>query len=885
MGTMNTKTLLALFVLASFAFATNIDNANYTGSMNVWQFVTDMQFTTTFSASSGGQPLASGDTVTSGSTIEITPSISATWANPDLSIVSIYPLCSGSGCPQMINHTGSVNTNRPVVWLSTATFNTHKSYGDANDWSKNETRAAQLEPFATEPMTYTTGPGKSYPNKEGGANIYCKGTVEVLDGTTVVGSAALPASGPVSFTLSGAGSHPLAVQLKGVACFAAVEKHPLDKGTQWFYFYYFTRPSPTTVIPATMAVSATIPVVVSSCNITHTAYTTTGSVDEDYFMLITPITNSGAISQVKSVTTTNSDYTVEPFQVSLCATLGFPSSLCPTSNGFNVDIPTGSARDTYVLVTRGANPDPTQTLPITYTAQTSSESCTDVLSLGNPDCPVIVCSVDPSAFTMRTQDVLNATVTCENLAGQSIPCIDANWSWSNGLAGDFITKTEAFAEAYSTSPPSSRGLLNYNSCSAWCFSEISLTPDPPRCTFDPTSATLAIDGSQNFSLICEDPIGTVVTPTNAIYDLINGLGGNTSGESVSGVTYNAPSISSSGDLLGFATLPTDVPPIIGAVAIAPIDVIVPDITSCEVTPAVVAPPDINLSQNMGMEWTVVCRNAANAVVPCSGEEWRWENGLSGPVPGDHPSASSSNVITHSTSAPGSSGQLTYYTIGANCSSNVTLLDHLDGWCTFSPPSASMGYTQSRYFTLNCMNNISGTPVPFTPDSAVYNRVAGLLGETSNSSVNGTTYTSPAINNSGVLEGLGYTNLFAPALYLAANASIRVGIGGGNDIGDNEWCTINGLGVRSITVNPGKSYWVQIKCGPNHNETCAVGDVQWSVDPNGLMSYTGNNLGLGFTITRSTPIDTHLTLYATILSQNHGCSKELYVDKDNCLTES
>ena len=879
-GIMNLRTIIVLFVvLAQFSYAatTTIDNANYTGGMSKWYFASDMQFTTTFTVAANGTTLQAGDSVVDGSTLTVTPSITATWATPDLAIVSIYPNCL-AGCPTLINSTG-VNTNRPIVWLASATFNHHQTLGTSNDWNNNATLAAQLEPFATQPMTFD--PGSSRPlqyNKAGGANMYCKGTLEVLDGSTVVGNSPLPAVAPISFTLSGAGSHQLATRLKDVVCFGAVEVNP---GTSWFYNYYFTRKTPSTIIPATMGISGIIPIIVSSCNITHTTYTTTGSVNEDYFMLITPITNNGATAQVQSVTSGNSDYTVEPFPVSLCATLGFPSSLCPTDNGFNTNIPTGSTQDTYVLATRGASPDPANALPVTYNALASGQSCTDALSIPGGNTPV-VCGIDPSAFTMRTQDLLHSTVACDNLAGNSVPCVGDNWYWDSGLVGDFTLKDNTQADAYSTSAPGSSGLLNYNSASAWCFSEISLTIDPARCVFNPVSANIAISSSQHFALVCEE------TPTSATYDLINGLVGITLDDTpaTAGTTFTADSLPSVGDLRGVATLPSDASPIIGAVAIAPINVFTPDIVSCEITPAVVAPPDINLSSNMGMEWTVVCRNAASEVVPCSGSDWRWENGLNGPAPTEHPVATSERVMTHSTSSGGSSGQLNYYTTGASCTSSVTLLDHLDGWCTFSPPSARLNYNAVKAFTLSCMNNLSGTPVPFTPDSATYDLIAGLAGSTSAESVTGVTYTAPATNSSGELEGLGYTSLFAPARYLAAQAPIRVGTGGGNnDQGDTEWCTIDGLGVSTITVHPGESGWVQLKCGKEHNETCAVGDVQWSIDPSGLMSYQSDNLGFAYDLLKDVPVGTHFTLYATILSKNHGCSKELYVDKPDCYDQS
>jgi hypothetical protein len=276
--------------------------------------------------------------------------------------------------------------------------------------------------------------------------------------------------------------------------------------------------------------------------------------------------------RVTGVSSSNPDFTAAPFNPALCNILGFPPSVCPASNGFNSDIASGGDKDLYVLITAGGGASGGTTL--TFNAQTVSTACggpamgSDTVDLNG----VVRCSIDPNALTFGTLELAHFDVSCENLAGDPMACSGSNWFWADGLVGDFTEKTNTHANAYTTSPPGASGTLRYASGIAECFSDIDVTNPTYECEFVPPSATMNISTSKHFDLNCFKNGGPKV-PDTADYDLIDGLSGSTSGGSTGGVTYNAPGSPDTGKLRGIGFFNDAPDPILGAVALAPINVV------------------------------------------------------------------------------------------------------------------------------------------------------------------------------------------------------------------------------------------------------------------------------------------------------------------------
>lgn len=872
------KTAVMLIVLVSMAWATNIDNANFTERSRSFYVVTDLQFTSDFTAMSGGRAVSSGDTVTAGN-ITITPSFNGRWATPDLSVLNSYPNVPGTICQHMRGYTSGVATSQPVTWLDPTTFDSHKNFGTYSPviTDSSSPRVAQLTPFVTQRVTYMNSTG-TYPNKEGGVQLYCKGTLQVLlDGVSAANST-LPTVNAVDMAVNTSGSHTISTRMTNVSCFAVVVKHPEQQGTECYALFYFTNDSRANIPPVMANTTITITITPSggNCSFNHTDITASASPgNADIVLMNFSMHNNADAIQVANVTSSNpSSYSVEPFPTLICATLGFPSSLCPSSNGFNQTIAAGADHSLMVLFTRSSGAS--GPLTITFSAHTTlpqPATCSDSATFNDDDTP-FTCTMVPPSLRLAPYDVGRFTLGCQNLRGDTVDCQGNNWSWTT-LRGDFVERDNTHALAYTDNSVRGVGRLNYRSITALCGSDVDNTgPSPWDCTFNPASATLFVEQSQYFQLICN------VTPSAATYNLTNGLNGTLTDPSTAGVNYTAPTGPTAGNLRGFAEFTSAPAYTVGRLVFAPITVIATPIRSCEITPALVAPPAINLSPMEIMEWDVTCRDASGIPTPCVGTDWRWESGLNGNVP----VATNAYADAYSTSAGGSAGLLSYYTAGANCSSNVTLYSGpLRGWCDLDPTRANLKFNVSRYFALRCFDNRSGTPVPFTPDSADYNRVAGLAGSLSNGSVAGVTYVAPSYNNSGMLEALAWTTLFPGIAGFAALASITVsetGEGGGPDTGDTEWCTIDGRGVTVIGVFPNETYWIGIKCGKFYNETCSLFYTRWDVRPSEAANWRADNTGISISIIGKP--GTVGTISAVVDKDGHGCSKAFYINKPDCL---
>ncbi len=584
---MNNKSILVLLLLVSAVWATSINNAHFDASDSTWHFYTDMQITADFNLELVSGEVASGvdenniqtgDAVCSGSVLRVTPDLDSEWATPDLDIVSIYPTCGGGYCPAMISY-GTVNTNRDITWLTSSVFNNHQTFGNANDFSQDQSRYTQLGTFHTQTVTYNQNLGVFDSGKRGGANIFCKGDFQVRDGGTIAGSTSLPSTAPVDFTVSTVGSHAITGRIDNADCFGALVKHPINDVDHpaWFFMYYFTHKSTSTSNSLSSGslgldtVTITVQDSGGICLMNEIDVDASSSLsDEDFIMLRTTMHNSGDPIQVTSVTGSSSHFDVDPFPVALCDILGFPPSICPSSNGFGETINSGGNKDLYVLIER--LPGATGGTILTFNAETISASCggtascTDTLNLGN-NVPVF-CEIEPTELTYGTLEVAEFLVACENLAGDPISCVGNNWYWDS-ISGGFVEATNTHALAYPESPPGSSGTLNYESGIAHCLSDVDVITPYYECEFIPPSAEMDTGDSEYFELNCFAG-GSSSTPDDADYAPIDGLLGSTSNSSTDGTTFDAGA-DSDGDLQGYAFWndPVD-DPVLGAIALAPI---------------------------------------------------------------------------------------------------------------------------------------------------------------------------------------------------------------------------------------------------------------------------------------------------------------------------
>lgn len=587
------RLLMAFLLLSVAVFATNVNNAHYEGTASDLYLETDMQFTTDFTLSVdpnyvvSGDPsdLQSGDTVCTGAQVTVDPTVNAKWATPDFDAVAIYPVCGGGYCPAMIDYS-TVNTNRNVRWLIQSIWDDHYTFGTTNDFSQSQTRYNELaaSSFATQSMTYTDIVNVYHDNKEGGAGVFCKGTLQAIDGSTVVSSHTMPTSQDLTFTISGAGTHQVGTRLSNVECFGVVVKHPIDLPNQpsWFWLDYFVNNGPS--IPTTMAtdtISLNVGGGSATCNFHEAGVTSSGSFVQDRSMIRVTMCNDGPGSiNISDVSSDNSCYGVVPAPEgpTVCGILGLPSSLCPASNGFDEQIADGACKDVYVHVIRTCT---TGCPALTFTADSSQggvcggtgTGCgTEVVSL----CNDMFCEIEPPALDLGTQEVGDFGVTCYDIGNNVVPCGGNNWFWSS-LNGGFVERTSTHALAYTTDPPGSSGQLWYDSNTglAVCYADVDVIDSNTRpiytCEFDPPSAHVEVGDSEYFNMTCYLD-GVETTPDDATYTLIDGLSGSTSDETTDGTTYNAPNTPDSGTLQGYGEY-TVSPYVVGAIALAPINVI------------------------------------------------------------------------------------------------------------------------------------------------------------------------------------------------------------------------------------------------------------------------------------------------------------------------
>ncbi len=268
--------------------------------------------------------------------------------------------------------------------------------------------------------------------------------------------------------------------------------------------------------------------------------------------------------------------------------------------------------------------------------------------------------------------------------------------------------------------------------------------------------------------------------------------------------------------------------------------------SCEIEPS-----SLSYGTQEVAEFEVTCYDLGGDPISCIGDNWYWLGMSGGFVEKD-----STHALAYPTSPTGATGTLNYKSGIAHCWSDITVTSagndpDEDYVCEFIPPSADMVTGEQKYFILNCFKSGQSS----TPDDADYYIIGGLQGTTSNSSVDGTTFTAGS-PSAGDLMAYAFWNIPGddPVLGAVAFAPITVTTGGGNittnetgkddeNDGTSKWCKI-GTGPLS-GVYPGYSDWAPIFCGDAKDEPCD--DVVWSSQ--GYASvYDSDDNGTMFTAT-------------------------------------
>jgi hypothetical protein len=732
-----------------------------------------MGLTTSFSISTSpadvvsgsASNLQSGDTVCRGAVLDVTPIVSSTWATSGaIKIFSSYPPC-GKSCPAL-PPVGATTNNAQINWLDSATYS---SYYDAITsgsapfylaWpgagDLTQTAYDAFAPFYDQPVSYNNGTTVTA-NSEGNVSVLCAGNLSVMDNGTLAGTSPMPTSAPFAVTLTSPGQNTIATSLSGMSCFGAVAVAPFSSTVDPNYFslYLFANSNQFPLPSTTGQATTTLNVVSSSgnCSITPTAWTVTRSATANGTTLIeTTIQNNADQIQVVNVTATNPDFSAMPFPTSLSSILGFSSVI--SSNGFNTTINSGASEDLYVLVTTTAT---SETTNLTFNARTLSSACgtpatcNATLDFGlNP----ATCSISPSSLAVLPLEVGKFAVICQDLAGAVVPCAGNNgWTSDPALNGTFLSEDNTQAQIFSQATPPVSGFVNYTSNDgtniAYCGASLDVTTagsipgNTYACAFAPPSADLGTNQIQDFNLSCLENGATPQAPNSADYSLINGLIG-TPVPSADGVTYTAPATSTSGDLQGVGYFGVR-PNVIGAVALAPITVTNSG-PSCSIQ--LLSSPgatSTSLGMNESGNFSVTCTDAGTPV-PCVGT-WAWSG-----IPGGFVTAatSSTQALAYPTVSSGS-GNLNYTSGTAACSFPVTAIP--PGYtCGLTPTNAVVATGGTQPFSIQVYDLSSGTPIPISVSSAIYDLTGGLGGTLTNSTPSGTLYTAPATATSGQLQG-------------------------------------------------------------------------------------------------------------------------------------
>jgi hypothetical protein len=478
---------------------------------------------------------------------------------------------------------------------------------------------------------------------------------------------------------------------------------------------------------------------------------------------------------------------------------------------------------------------------------------------------------------MTPLEIGQFNVTCQNLAGATVPCDNSNgWTADAALDGTFLSSDISQAQIYSQATPPVSGLVTYTTTNLdTCSGTLNVAGSIPgnttySCAFAPSSVNLTTNDTQAFALSCYDN-GTILTPPTQVptYGLIAGLTGNLdpNSETVNGVTYDAPATSTTGDLQGVAYSPV-APSVIGAVALATVNVsannTLQNTTPTNATPynCTISPASMTLGDQEAGIFNVTCLNNDSTSVACTGGTWAW----SPDDFGDFFAAGTTDTQAEAYPLVSSGTGLLSYASGlASCNSSVTAVP-ANYTCTFTPSSwSTQNLSDTNYFAAAVDDLTSGTAVPVTVPTFAYGLADGLSGGVSNTSSSGAQYTAPGVSTSGELQGAFTVDPAdnPPQIIPICLASITVGtpsppcVGAncptpppcasvscppaGPPNGQSQYCTISG----NSFLYPGDNESFYLMCN-NPYEPCTT--ATWTLVNATPLSVTNNNVSVEIGVT-------------------------------------
>jgi len=563
---------------------------------------TDIRLLTDFTLSTdasqvgpGADPnnLKSGDSICSGATVTLKPSVTSKWALSGFDMTAVYPSnCGQSGGPSCpIQYPGSAPT-RDIRWISSSLLNEKKSFGQASFYDISQHAVDSYgslggsSAFPLVPASYSVNPsGGAFdflPGKyQAGANVFCKGSLRISDGTTPYDYSMSAMPSQVQFDITGSGTKTLSTSLSGVDCIGMAVKKPEDiNNTLQFYLYHYALSGPS--FPSTTgtdSVSLNVQEGATACAMEHTSVRSMG-ISGDYIYLRVREKNTGpdpmTVTKAQVLDLSGDpDFSVVDYNQVSCTFMTF--SPCPSSSGFGETIAPGASKDLYLFLKRkaGATDDSVAVILSGESEGLScggSGQCADLVSISG----AVACDIEPPQLDMKPKELGEFHVSCQNLLGDQVACSGDDWFWWL-MSGDFYEKDNSHAIAYPLSPAGSSGQLVYRTGITDCASQIELFDDVPgrdeySCGFDPSSALMNTSATEHFDFDClygTDP----AVPDTADYQLDNGLDGSLGNSDTSGTDFTSSGQPSDGDIDGFGFFTSSHPPyILGAMGQADVAV-------------------------------------------------------------------------------------------------------------------------------------------------------------------------------------------------------------------------------------------------------------------------------------------------------------------------
>jgi|GEM_PF-2562674 len=513
-----------MLLVSSLTNAAVLGSADFEESGLGFDFNTQAEWVTGFTCSADPDNVLSGDPsnlctgtarVCPGTVVTVTPQIvTSRWAMDSFSATSFYPTSCGVDCPDIMIPYATFNSNRNIEWLPEAVFDSEQSLGERDGWTSDSAHHSTLGSFYTQSVTYRSF-GTPYSGMRGGANIFCKGEIQIAAEVGGVGSGygnrALVGSGTITTSsvdvpLNTVGSNIIISRLTDAECFAAVVAHPITPPEDPGFFmlsYYTVAPS----VPEARETSI-ITVTEGVCSLIRESMAADGTLSPSTPILLwITVDNDGDLPAAPiDASTPTAGFTVAPLDESYCDLLGILPGFCPSS-GFGPAIAPGFSRPLAIYVGQDAPGPSCPEVCIEY--ECGSGGCGPA---GPPDplcidlCEANSCDIDPSTADMPQGEAVDFTVECLDLTGATTPCPGSSeWFFGGAITGRFVgPTTTSAATAVSDDPIGTTGTLNYNcgeGCTA-CSSDLVVVESSLDCVISPSGADLGIGDSEDFEVVC-----------------------------------------------------------------------------------------------------------------------------------------------------------------------------------------------------------------------------------------------------------------------------------------------------------------------------------------------------------------------------------------------